>query len=175
MAAVGPASEWSWFDYLSPGDVLRLVRLRQIIDAPDASADVATAAAMAFAEIGRVAQERLAKARVSTSDAPVDPIVLAARAKVLELRKLYESGDSDYCAGVKETCDAIGEVLGMGTTDQIAENDPANASKRVAIITELIARGDYRGPATIEALAKAWGLDASTVRGYAERALKALL
>lgn len=164
MSSVGPVSEWTWLDYLSPGDVARVVFLYQIKSALDAPADVREAARVAYGIMRETARWRMAEAPhpsraggISVADAlagferlrgnsangadaiqtfsagfagvspgPVDPLVLAARTKVLEVRKLYESADSDYCAGVKEACDAIGEALGMGTVDKIAENDPAN-------------------------------------------------
>ena len=42
-----------------------------------------------------------------------DVLVLRARSKVLEMRRFYSPGDSDFRAGVKEACDAIGEALDM--------------------------------------------------------------
>ena len=123
MAAVGPRAEWAWIDHLSPGDALRVAWLRGIARDTQAPTDVAQAAALALAEIRRVAEQRMADApppgsRPAAPGEAVKPqtavdALLAARGAVLALRKQYEGGDSDYCAGIKEACDEIGKALGM--------------------------------------------------------------
>ena len=47
-----------------------------------------------------------------------DVLVLRARARVLEMRATHNNVDSDFCAGVKEACDAIGEALDMRATPE---------------------------------------------------------
>lgn len=59
MAAVGPRAEWAWIDHLSPGDALRVAWLRGIARDTQAPTDVAQAAALALAEIRRVAEQRM--------------------------------------------------------------------------------------------------------------------
>jgi hypothetical protein len=59
MAGVGPSYEWAWFDHLSPGDVLRVMRLREITLAKMTPDDVHGAAMLALAEFRRVAEERM--------------------------------------------------------------------------------------------------------------------
>jgi hypothetical protein len=68
MAGVGPSYEWAWFDYLSPGDALRVARLRDITLAKMTPDDVHEAAMLAIEEIRRVAEERM-RAANPASDA----------------------------------------------------------------------------------------------------------
>lgn len=73
MAAAGAMHEWDWYDYLSPGDTVRVVRLHEIARDLRAPASVAQAAALALAEIRRVAQERMAAAPATRAE-PSDPL-----------------------------------------------------------------------------------------------------
>lgn len=123
MAGVGPRAEWAWYDYLAPGDSLRVVRLREVAAAPDTPEDVKEAAMAAHAEIRRVAIERMVAAgtpwRDSSHGSVVpedDPQALRAaisRAyeEVRSMRSMFTNQESDYCAGANEACDRIAAAL----------------------------------------------------------------
>lgn len=60
MATIDPTGEWRWLDYLSPGDIARVVWLARLIDTP---VSVREGRGVAMDEIRAVAEARMAAAK----------------------------------------------------------------------------------------------------------------
>jgi hypothetical protein len=100
MAEVGAA--WSWLEYLSPADMVRVAMLRSIVNAPD-SADACRSGAMrALNEFQRVATERMSAAATPAPCSPpkevpqppprpLDDLLEEMRARVSDLERLSKT------------------------------------------------------------------------------------